>query len=318
MSRTVVLAVLALSGAATAQPTTATGSDAAATAKNEATVLIPPQGGTADVPVRFSTNVVLSFPSALAPQVFQSSGSWEVRAWAGASDVVVRPRTSDAQPTTIALATQDGTVKVNISLSVVPESAEGLTLVRFVAASAEAAFKSAVDAEVAKVRIAAAAELAALRRQHEADRRAMDATVRARADALVGKRILTRFESRGIKAHERNDDNVIVHGQRLVMIGADAYVIIEIENRSSSPYRLASATLLDDAGLNRATAVALVSSSTTEPEPGTVGVVPAGKSGHASLFVPNVDSIADKTLKLVIEEPRARRRVVVDRGFSLR
>jgi len=299
-----------------AQPAPAGTANAAV--KNEATVLVPPQGGTADVPVRFSTNVMLSFPSVLAAHAIQSSPDWDVKAYPGATEVFVRPQTPKAAPTTLALSTKDGSVKVNISLRVVPESDDGLTLVRFVASSAEDAFRSAVEAETVKIRAAADAEIAAVRQEQAEERGATDTKIRSSADAVINRRLLARVETQALKAHERNAENVIVHAQRVVLLGEDAYVIFEIENRSRSAYRLAAVKLLDPAGTDRASNVALVSSSTTAPEAGTIGVVPAGTAGRASVVIRQADAILGKPLKLIVEEPGGRGRIVVTRGVLVR
>ncbi len=318
MTRALLLTLLvaAFPLAALAQPKP--GSDAASTAKNEATVLIPPQGGTADVPVKYSTNVMLSFPSVLASHAIQSSADWDVKAYTGASEVFVRATSPNAKPTTLALATKDGTIKVNISLRVVPEAADGLTVVRFQSSSAEEAFRSAVDAEVAKVRAAAAAELAAIRREQADAKRTQDAAIRAAADAAIGRRLLARLEIQRLKAHERNADNVIVHGDRVVLLGEDAYLIFEIQNRSASAYRLATVKLLDPSGTDRAGSVSLASSSTTAPEAGVVGVVPAGTTGRVSVAIRQVDTVLRKPLKLIVDQPGRGGRIVVERGIEVR
>jgi hypothetical protein len=317
-ARLLVFSIVVAPVLAHAQPAPRPGSDTSATAKNEATVLVPPQGGTADVPVRFSTNVMLSFPSTLAAHAIQSSPDWDVKAYAGATEVFVRPQTPKAAPTTLALAAKDGTIKVNISLRVVPETADGLTLVRFQSSTAEEAFRAAVDAEVAKVRAASAAELAAVRREQAEERRTTDARIAASASALLNRRLLARLESRSIKAHERNGDNVIVHGERIVLVGDEAHFMFQIENRSGSAYRLATVKVLDPAGADRAGDASLVSSSTTDPEGGILGIVPAGTTGRASVIIRQPDAILGKPLKLVVEEPGGRGRIVVARGIVVR
>jgi len=285
------------------------GSDATATAKSESTVLVPPQGGTGDVPVHYSANVLLSFPSPIAPRVVQSSADWEVREFA--DGVVARALSDKAAPTTIALATKDGAIKVNVTLRLVPESADALTLVRFQTATAEEAFRAAVDAAVAQETAKVRAELAEVKRT-------TDARVRDRADALIARRLLVRLDVQRVTAHERNDDGVIVHGDRVVLQGEDAYLLFDIENRTSAPYRLAVVKVLDPKGANVAGPAALASSSTADAEPGVVGVVPAGTTGHVAVVLRQVDAILRKPLKLLIEEPNGRGRVLVERGISVR
>ena len=285
------------------------GSDAtavtAATAQGEATVLVPPQGGTADVPVRFSSNVLLTFPSALAPRVIQSSPDWVVRAFA--DSVVARAVTAAAQPTTIALATADGAIEVNITLRLVPESAAALALVRFQSATAEEAFRAAVDAEVAR-------QTATLRAELARARRSMDAQIRARADRLVARRLLARLDLQRVKAHARNRDNVIVHGERIVRIGDAAFLLFELENRSTSPYRLATVALRDRSGVDRAGAIVL----DRPADAGLLAVVPAGTSARAALVVRQPTTLLGEPLTLTISEPDNTRPVTIDQGLSIR
>jgi len=290
--------------AATATPVLAQpvipGSDATSTAKGEATVLVPPQGGTADVPVRFSSNVLLTFPSALAPRVVQSSPDWVVRDFA--DSVVARAITARAQPTTIALATADGAVKVNITLRLVAESADALALVRFQSASADEAFRAAVDAEVAR-------QTAALRAAQVSARRSLEAEIRTRADRRVAAGLLVRLDIQRVKAHARNRDDVIVHGERIVRLGDSAYLLFELENRSSVPYRLATATLRDRAGRDHAGALV-----TTAAE---LNVAPSGTSIHAALVVRDAMALVGQPLTLTLSEADQGRPVSVDRGLTI-
>lgn len=301
-SLAMLAAFVAGTGVARAQP----GTDTTATAKGEATVLVPPQGGTADVPVRFSSNVLLTFPSPLAPRVVQSSPDWVVRDFA--DSVVARALTAAAQPTTIALATADGAIKVNITLRLVPESADALALVRFQTATAEEAFRAAVDAEVARRTTAATAAL-------DRARRAIEARVRARAERLTAARLLARLDVQRVKAHARNADDVIVHGQRIVRLGDAAFLVFELENRSSTPYRLATIAVRDPRGVDRAGAAAA-----TGPDPGEPGVlatVPAGASGRAAVAIRQPAALIGAALTLRIAEPGGARPVTVDRGLAI-
>lgn len=287
------------------------GSDASATAKGEVTVLVPPQGGTADIAVHYGTATMLSFPSALASSVIQSSEDWQVRAFADGLGAMVSAVTPKAAPTTIALATKNNDVRVNVTLRLAPTAADGVTLVRFQAATAEEAFDAAVavavDARTAQLK-ANAAEL----------RRTLDVRVRERASAMIARGVLTRLDVQRVIAHERNDDGVIVHGDRFVLQGPDAYLLFKIENRTSAPYRLASVTVVDPTGTNRAGAAVLESSFAGDPDAGLIGVVSPGTTARVAIVLPQVDGFLRKTLTLTIEEPSGRGRVVLDRGLSVR
>lgn len=283
---------------------------AAQVAPGATTVLVPPQGGTADVPVRFSSNVLLTFPSPLAPRVVQSSSDWEVRDFA--EGVVARAVTANAQPTTLALATRDGVLKVNITLRLVPETAAGLTLVRFQSATAEEAFEAAVAAEVARRTGPIEAELARARA-------GLEETIRERVDRRIAAAVRSRLEVRRVKAHARNRANVIVHGQRVVRVGADAYLLAEIENRSDAAYRIAAVQVLDRSGTDRAAAAVLAGGdggrATRDVETAVLGVVPAGASGFVTIVIRDVDALAGQAVRLVIAEPGGANRVTVERGL---
>jgi hypothetical protein len=62
--------------------------------------------------------------------------------------------------------------------------------------------------------------------------------IRERADALIAERLLKRNETIALSVHERNDDHVIVHVTRGVLVGDDGYLVFDIENRSGNAYRL--------------------------------------------------------------------------------
>ena len=279
-----------------------------APSSREITVLVPPQGGTADVPVHATDNVILTFPSPIAPTALASSLDWRIREFV--DGVAVRASGPTAAPTTLALVTRDNTIKVNITLRVVPATEPALTLVRFQAASAEEAFRAAVEAEVVK-------RTAPLRAELEAARKAVDARVRDRADAMVARRLLTRLEQTRLKARDRNDDNVIVNVERAVFLGEDAYLVFDIENRSGAPYRLARVSLRGPKGTNHAGPASLLSSA-IDTEEGLIGVVAAGGTGKAVVVLRQVDAVLGASLTLTVEQPEGRGRVEVRRGVVLR
>lgn len=284
------------------------GTAARSTAPGEITVLVPPLGGTADVPVHSTDNVILFFPSPIGSRVLKSSPDWDIREFL--DGVAVRAVTANAPPSTLALATKDGAIKVNITLRVVPANVDALKVVRFQAATAEEAFEVAVSAEVERRVAPMREELAALKKNN-------DARIRNRADAMVARRLLQRLEQTRLKARERNDDNVIVYVERAVFLGEDAYLVFDIENRSGTPYRLAKVSVIGPKRTNHAGPASLLSSA-VDHEAGVVGVVAAGSTGKAVVVLRQVDAVLGASLKLIIEQPEGRGRVVVDRGIVLR
>ncbi len=303
------VALLATTDGATAQPAPPGGTAHKTTAKGESTVLVPPQGGTADIPAHINTNVLLTFPSAIAPKVIGSSRDWDVKEFT--DGLLVRANSASAAPATLAVATRDGQIKVNITLRVVPATSEGMTLVRFSAASAEDAFRAAVEAEVEK-------RVAPIRAELAASKKALDAKVRDRADRMVAGKLLRRLETVKLKGRARNDDNVIIHLTRAVFLGQDAYLLFDIQNRSGGAYRVAKVTVRGPRGSDHTGPASLASSTIDTAEESLVGVVPAGTTGAAVVVLRQVDLVLGQSLKLTVEEPDGRGRIVVDRGIVLR
>lgn len=304
-----IVALLASSRSTAAQPAPPGGTAARPTAKGEATVLVPPQGGTADIPAHMNTNVLLTFPSPIAPKVIGSSRDWEVKEFT--DGLLVRANSDKAAPATLALATRDGLIKVNITLRVVPATDQGLTLVRFVAASAEDAFKAAVEAEVEK-------RTAPLRAELASSKKALDAKVRDRADRMVAAKLLRRLEHVNLKGHARNDDNVIVHLKRAVFLGEDAYLLFDIQNRSGDAYRLARVTVRGPRGTDHTGPASLSTASLDTADDSLIGVVPPSSTGTAVVVLRQVDAILGQSLTLTVEQPDGRGRIVLDRGIVLR
>jgi hypothetical protein len=277
-------------------------------AGSEAEYLVPPQGGAYEVPVHAGAVCILSFPDKLSSKALASSPDFEIKGW-GDDGVAVRATGSGTAPSTLALATASGAVKVNVTLRVVPAAAPAYTLVRFKAASAEDAFSAQVKAAVDKRVAPLEAELAAARKN-------LDGQIRDRADGVIAERALRRLQSIALEAHERNDDHVIVHVTRALLLGDDGYLVFEVENRSGSPYRLAKVRVLgsdkDLAGPAR------LASSTVDRDDNVLGVVPAGSTGQGVVVVHGVDGVLGRNLTLELAGPDGRGLIRVERGVVLR
>jgi hypothetical protein len=276
---------------------------------SEAEHLVPPQGGAYEVPIHAGSVCILSFPEKMAAKALTSSPDFEIKGW-GDDGVAVRPTNAKAAPATLALATASGSIKINVTLRVVPASQPALTLVRFKAGSADEAFRAAVEAEVQKRTAPMQAEL-------DRAKAGLDQKVRDRADGTIARRLLARMETVAIKARERNGDNVIVHVQRAVFLGEDAYLMFEIENRSGAAYRLAKVEVTSPGG-GRHAGPASLASGALDAADGVIGVVAAGSRGRAAVVLRAVDQVLGKPLTLTVEGPDGRGRVVVGRGIVLR
>ncbi|MBA3539527.1 MAG: DUF2381 family protein, partial [Deltaproteobacteria bacterium] len=289
--------MLCLSQTGTAQPKAAK--------KSEAEFLVPPQGGAFQIPVHSGEVCILSFPEKMSSKALASSPDFEIKAW-GDDGVAVRAIGTGAKTTTLALATTTGGIKVNVTLNVVPAATEALTLVRFKSATSDDAFQAQVAEAVAKKLAPLEAELAKARQN-------VDAQIRDRADGLIAERLLKRNEVLQLTSHERNDDHVIAHVTRALLIGDDGYVMFEIENRSSSAYRLAKVEVR--ASDKNVAGPARLASSSVDRDASVIGVIAAGATARGSVVVRSADQVLGKSLTLVLADPDGTGAIRLDRGI---
>jgi hypothetical protein len=307
------LAALAAPASARAQPAPARAQPAPAPApapKGELEVLVPPQGSAAEVPLHAGTVCILVFPEKLASQTMAGSGAadFELQPW-NESSVAVRPTSAKAAPATLALVTTTGLVRVNVTLRVVPASEPALTLVRFKAASAAEAFEAQVQAEIER-------RVAPIRKRLAREQQELDTQIRRGADRMLAEQILRRSEILKLKSHARNDDHVIIHVWRAALLGDDAYLAFQIENRSGSPYPLASVRVLAN-GRNVAGGAYLPIGPAVR-DPALIGVVASGATASAVVVVPLAQALLRRPLTLEISKPDGRGIVRADHGIELR
>jgi hypothetical protein len=275
-------------------------------AKGEQENLVPPGGAGFDIPVHAGEVCILSFPGQqITDPAIASSNDFEVRNW-GSDGVAVRAN-GKTPAATIALAA--GKVKVNLRLRLVPTTEAALTLVRFKAASAEEAFAAAVEAELAKRMATRETALA----KKEAG---LDELIRDRADGLIAEKLLRRNEVLTLSSHERNNDNVIAHVQRALLLGDDAYLIFQIENRSSNVFRLARAVV--SAGNRTVSGPSRLFSTAIDKDPSVIGVVPAGVSAYGVVVVRGAVDLRGKELELELADPSRRGTIRLTRGIAIK
>jgi hypothetical protein len=276
--------------------------------KSEAEFLVPPQGGAFQIPVHAGEVCILSFADKLSSKALASSPDFEIKSW-GDDGVAVRAIGTGAKTTTLALSTATGAIKVNVTLEVVAPTVAALTLVRFKAASSDEAFQAQVEAAVAKKMAPIQAELAKARQN-------VDAQIRDRADGMIEDRLLKRNEVISLTSHERNDDHVIAHVTRATLLGDDGYIMFEIENRSSSAYRLATVEVRSDARAVMGPARLL--SAGVDADPSVIGVVPAGSTARGVVVVRSADQVLGKSLTLELAGPNHAGAIKLDRGIVLK
>jgi hypothetical protein len=295
---------------AAAQPAPATTDQ-----RSEAEFLVPPQGGAFEVPVHAGAVCILSFPDPLRPTGIASSDAFEIKSW-GAEGVAVRTTAAPATTMTLAVATRSGMIKVNLTLTVVPPDKPAYTLVRFKAVSAEEAFEAQIKAEMARRIAPLEADLAQRNQDLDARIRDLDARIRDRADGLIADRLLKRNEAVALAAHERNDDHVIVHVTRAILLGDDGYLVFEIQNRSPRVFRLASVGVT--AGELDITGPARLATQATDRDPSLIGVIAAGATARGVVAVRSVHRILGKPLAVTIAGPAGAGAIRIDRGIVLR
>jgi hypothetical protein len=286
---------------------------AATTSSTEAEFRVAPQGGAFEVPIHLGEVCILSFPERLAADVITNapdfrSKTWEAKAW-GDDGVAIRANDRTATRTTIGLSTSSGAVKVNITMVVVPQEKPSLTLVRFKAVTAEQALAAQVDAAVE-------ARLAPLKAKLDEDQQRLEALIRDRADAAIVDRLFKRNESFDFKVHERNDDQVIVHLRRGVVVGEDGYIVFEIENRSSSIFRLAGVNVRF--GAQEVSGTARLNSPAATRDPHLVGIVPPGATARGIVVVRAIEGLLGKQLSMTVAGAPGSKAIQLDDGIVFR
>lgn len=291
------------SSSAAAPPAAAT----SALRRGEEEFLVSPGGGAFEVRMHARAVVILSFPEPMSPDAKASSRDFEVKPW-GEGSVAVRA-TENAQTSTLALATRSGAMKINLTLRVVPESEEALTMVRFKPVSAEEAFEARLARELKRQLAPARAELAEARRRQEE-------LVLEKAEVLIIERALKRNESLTLRVHERNEDAVIAHVRRASLLGDDGYLFFELENRGDAPFRVATAQVSTAAGRAVPAVVRLVTAVSKDPR--VLGVVPPRATVRGVVVLRGADPLLGKPLTLVVAGPEGRGAIRLTKGITLK
>lgn len=299
----IVVVLVASAALAVAAPTSPPASE-----RSDTEILVPPQGGTATVPVHVGAVCILSFPELISGRLaLVSSDDFEIKRW-GEKEVAVRPLRANAKPTTLAIATNSDALKVNVTLTAVAPDKPAVTYVRFRAVTAEEAFTAQVDAAVEKRVGALEIEIFGLRNN-------LEELTKERAESLIAERMVQRNETFALSAHERSNEHVIVHVSRGSMLGTDGYLTMSIENRSSDLFRVASIRVV--VGTQDVTGAVHLVAGVSQLE-GTLGVVPAGGTSQGVVVVRSVDKLLGQPLSLVVTGPAGSQPIRVDRGIVFR
>ncbi len=276
---------------------TAVGQDA-----GQSRTILVDEGGSYDVAVHPDFVTVFYLPDKIVKALASDTTGYEVKP-IGDRSLAIRPLKADARPANLALATES--IKVSVVLRVATSRENALTQVTFKRADVEAEVQRRIEDGVKKRTAELEAKIAQMQKT-------MDAELPRVADGLIAARLLQRREVRKLNAIERNDDNVVVETTEVFFLGEDAYVVFQIQNRNKSPYRLATAQLLDGQA-DRAGVVRFTSDAAEAAGEGVIGVVRPGGKGSGVVVVRRSGDLLGKQLTFAVAEPGGRGRVAVDR-----
>ncbi len=292
-----LLALGVLAFCCTVNLDTASGQDA-----GQSRTILVDEGGSYDVAVHPDFVTVFYLPDKIVKALASDTTSYEVKP-IGDRSLAIRPLKADARPANLALATES--IKVSVVLRVAKSREESLTQVTFKRADVEAEVQRRIEDGVKKRTAELEAKIAQMQKT-------MDAELPKVADGLIAARLLQRREVRKLNAIERNDDNVVVETTEVFFLGEDAYVVFQIQNRNKSPYRLATAQLLDGQA-DRAGVVRFTSDAAETAGEGVIGVVRPGGKGSGVVVVRRSGDLLGKQLTFAVAEPGGRGKVAVDR-----
>jgi hypothetical protein len=276
-----------------------------ARADQSRTILVD-EGGSYDVAVHPDFVTVLYFPDKITKAIASDPKSYEIKS-IGDTSLAIRPLRANAKPGSLAIVTPS--INVSLVLSIATSRDVALTQVTFKRADVEAALQKQIDAAVAL-------RVAELEKENDRLRRDLDAKVPKVADQVVADRLLQRREHRKLKAIERNDDDVIVRVTEVFLLGDDGYLLFEVQNRDSKPFRIAKARVRLGAD-DRAGLVRFTSSAAETASEGVIGVVAPKGRGTGIVVLRGVDALVGKTLELVVAGPKGKGTIVVG-GIVLR
>ena len=287
---TVGVLALATARTATAQPST------------QARTILVDEGGSYQIPVHPDFVTVLYLPDKVEKALASDAVSYEVKPIASTT-IAIRPLRADARPASLSLST--ATIRVSLVLEIAARREDALTQVTFKRADVEAEVQRRIDEGVRARTAELEAKIADMQK-------AMDAELPRLADGLIAARLLVRHDVRKLTAIERNDDDVIVEVTRAIHIGEDAYLAFTIQNRATSPYRLARVALQDGAS-DRAGLTRFVGDAAEVAGPGVLGVIRPGGRGQGVVLVRAVAALRGRALTLVVTQPDGRGKVAVGR-----
>lgn len=280
--------------------------------------LVPPGGGAYEVPVKIGEVCILTFPGEVTHSAVRSVPTFEVNPW-NKDSLAVRALPG-ATSATLAVSTQSGAIKVNVTLRVGRAGERTLALVTFRAVTAEEAYEAKVAAEVAK-------RSAPLLAQLEAERQRLERAIVDKRERVILERAREHSEGKKLRAIARSaDQQVVLRVERSLVLGEDAYVPFVIDNRGKAPFAVAQALVSAKgpeaekqakAGSKAGAVVPAQTAALNTTKPATgLGAVPAKSSLAGVVVLRGAAALRGKEITLTVAEVGTAR-VVKLGGISL-
>ncbi len=267
--------------------------------------LVEGDGGAYQVPVHPDFVTVLYFPDSVIKAQASDQKNFTISAMG--DTISLRPVSTDVA-TRANLNVVTKSMKVTVILEVAASPDQAVAQVFFKPASVEREMRERVAAEVDR-------RVAALEAAQKKRLAALPDQIRSRADRELASRMLARHQELKLKAIARNDANVIVRARRAVLIGDDAYLFFEIQNRSGRNYRLERVAL--QRGTGDLASLVEFEKSPGEATAKLLGVIPDASRRRGVVVVRDADRVGASRLTLVVAEPGGKNEVRVG-GIELR
>jgi hypothetical protein len=264
--------------------------------------LVEGTGGAFEVPVHPDFVTVLYFPDEVTKAQASDKENFTISAMG--DTISLRPVAGAKTKIKANLNVVTKSIKVTVILRVAATPEDALAQVFFKQASTERVFRK-------RVKNAVDAELAGMRREHQAKMADLTKAIRTSTDQELAQRMLERHQVNKIKAIERNDRNVIVRAKRVAFVGSDAYLFFDIQNRSGKPYRLARVAL--ERGTEDMASLVKFEKAPGEASAELLGIVPDASRRRGVLVVRDADKLGNTSLTLVVAEAKGKNEVRVSR-----
>lgn len=232
------------------------------------------RGGGFEVPVSPKMITLLHFPDPITGAFPPNQRDYSVNVMS--RSIAILP----LRESTGVLNVDTKTFHVSVTLKPAPAD-KAKAQVIFTSASAEAQLEAEVERRLVPLR------------------EELEGKTLARTRQRVAEALLAQFSAHVITARvARTDDNVVVRVTRAITIGRDLFLHVSLENRSDRPYLVSGARLLQG---HRAILAQAVFDSAAE-DPGFLGLVRKGTTGHGLLVVKSAEVTAGQPVSVELSD----------------